>query len=196
VPDLIDPVDTNVELFGRMQPTIVSDDGTLLLRPWDLADAPQLVQAYRDRLIQRWHLRWFASEAEAVAWVEARGTQWRDHMGGSWAVAETADAAVVLGQVAFRSLHVADGLAELSCWVVRDRRRQQVGSKAIRTLANWALADLRLERVELLHSTRNEPACRTAKRAGFRVEGTKRRLQQYQDGFHDMHLHSRVRGDT
>ena len=50
--------------------------------------------------------------------------------------------------------------------------------------------------MELLHSTRNLPACLTAKRAGFRVEGTKRRLQQYQDGFHDMHLHSRVRGDA
>lgn len=79
--------------------------------------------------------------------------------------------------------------------VVPASRRRHVGSDATRALADWALTELRLERVEIVHSTRNLPACRTAERAGFRVEGAKRRLQRYPDGFHDMHLHSRVRGD-
>ena len=118
MPELIKPVDANLGLLGPAQPTIPSDDGKLLLRPWSVADAPQLVQAYRDQLIQWWHLRWFASETEALAWMGRWAARWREHTGGSWAVTATAEPAMVLGQVAFRSLYVEDGLAELSCWVV------------------------------------------------------------------------------
>jgi hypothetical protein len=32
--------------------------------------------------------------------------------------------------------------------------------------------------------------------AGFQVEGTKHRLQLHADGWHDMHLHGRVRTDA
>jgi hypothetical protein len=45
-----------------------------------------------------------------------------------------------------------------------------------------------------VHSVRNHRSCRVAKDAGFSVEGIKRSLQRYeQGGFHDMHLHARVR---
>lgn len=193
---MISPVATNVDLLGPTLPEIHGADGHLLLRPWVEADAAQLVKAHEDASIQRWMLRWFESEAEATGWIERWQGRWRRHEGASWAVTDSSDPTYVLGQVAFRSLYLADGLAELSCWVAPACRRTHVGSDATAALAEWALERLGLERLELVHSMRNEAACRTAERAGFQVEGIKRRLQQYQDGFHDMHLHSRVRGDA
>jgi RimJ/RimL family protein N-acetyltransferase len=107
----------------------------------------------------------------------------------------TDDPDTVVGQLAFRSLYLADGLAEVGYWVVPTARRAGVASRATRALSDWAIGDLGLVRLELVHSVHNPPSCGVALRAGFRIEGTKRMLQRHLDGIHDMHLHSRVQGD-
>jgi ribosomal-protein-alanine N-acetyltransferase len=63
MPDLVAPVVPAGRLAGRPQPQIGVDE--LLLRPWVLADAPALVEAYADPDIQRWHVR-SMSPQEAV----------------------------------------------------------------------------------------------------------------------------------
>ena len=55
--------------------------------------------------------------------------------------------------------------------------------------------DFVIHRLELLHAVRNETSCRVASRTGFALEGTKRKAVLHPDGWHDMHLHARVRGD-
>jgi RimJ/RimL family protein N-acetyltransferase len=69
-----------------------------------------------------------------------------------------------------------------------------VASGAAGALAAWALNDLGLHRLEIHHSTRNEASCRVAERAGFTLEGVIRSALLHQDGWHDMHVHARVRG--
>lgn len=60
----------------------------------------------------------------------------------------------------------------------------------------WAFDPLGLHRVELNHSTENAASCRVAQRAGFPLEGTKRREHRHSDGWHDMHVHARLESDA
>lgn len=55
---------------------------------------------------------------------------------------------------------------------------------------------LGLQRLRLTHSVENPASCRVAERAGFALEGTMRSALLHEDGWHDEHLHARVRGDA
>lgn len=68
-----------------------------------------------------------------------------------------------------------------------------MAASALSTLTGWALDDLGLHRIEVAHSTRNPTSCRVAEKAGYPWEGTKRSQALHSDGWHDMHLHARVR---
>ena len=66
---------------------------------------------------------------------------------------------------------------------------------AVTALADWALDVVGLHRLELYHATANEASCRVALKTGFAPEGTKRSAVLHEDGWHDMHLHARIKGD-
>lgn len=195
MPFLIEPVVAASALRTTTQPVIPVPAAGAVLRPWREADAAQVRAALSDEQIRRWNLHGVGSLGAARNWVEQWTGRWRRGTGASWAVADARRQDVVLGQVAFRSLYLADGLAELSCWVVPGARRRHLGTEATRALAAWALDTLGLERLEIVHSVRNPASCPVALRAGFRIEGVKRHLQRHEDGFHDMCLHARINGD-
>src|SRR5262249_1458548 len=50
-------------------------------------------------------------------------------------------------------------------------------------------------RLDLEHSTRNLTSCKVATKSGYLLEGTKRSARLHDDGWHDMHLHARVRDE-
>ncbi len=74
-------------------------------------------------------------------------------------------------------------------------RGRGVAHRALRTVTDWMFAHVGLHRVELLHSTRNLASCSVAEKAGYTLEGTKRRHTLHADGWHDMHLHARLSDD-
>jgi [ribosomal protein S5]-alanine N-acetyltransferase len=192
MPSLVKPV---VPRAVRPQPTICGREFGIVLRPWRSADADQLKAAFADREIQRWNLHKLSTAAEAEDWVERWNGRWRKRAGASWAVVGRDHASVVLGQVGFRALYLADGLAELSCWIAPAARRRHIATDATRMLSQWAFDELGLERLEIVHSTENRASCPVALAAGFQIEGVKRNLQRHTDGFHDMCLHSRISSD-
>jgi ribosomal-protein-alanine N-acetyltransferase len=185
-----EPVVDLTRLAGP-QPEIAA--AGLVLRRWVPKDAEQLVAALTDPSIRHWNLYWLDSLEEAKRLIAVWKQGWKRHTSASWAVVRPDDRRRVLGQVGFRTLYPADGMAEVSYWVAPEGRRQGIASSAARMLSDWALADLGFERLELVHSVRNAASCRVAVAAGFEVEGTKRRLQRHADGWHDMHLHARIR---
>ena len=63
---------------------------------------------------------------------------------------------------------------------------------AVPALSDWALNDLGLHRLQLMHSVDNLPSCRVAHAAGFEVEGPRRSSMRHLDGWHDMHIHARI----
>jgi ribosomal-protein-alanine N-acetyltransferase len=61
-------------------------------------------------------------------------------------------------------------------------------------VTRWA-HEAGLRRLELAHSTQDPASCRVAGKAGYVVEGTRRRALLHEDGWHDMHLHAHLGDD-
>ncbi|PPA57569.1 GNAT family N-acetyltransferase [Micromonospora chalcea] len=178
-------------LAGGPQPTLPAEGG-LVLRPWADGDAPTVLAAYQDPEIRRWHTRRPASPEQVLQWFAHSRRSWQEETGASWAVTRGDE---VVGRMTLGGVNLDDGEAACAYWVVPAARGTGVASGALRALSAWALADGRLHRLWLDHSTGNVASCRVAVKAGFRLEGTKRSAAVHDDGRHDMHLHARVRGD-
>ena len=188
MPGLVSPFVAAGEL-ARLEQPVLAGNG-FVLRPWRAEDIPSVAAAYQDPAIQLWHAR-SLSLAEAAAWVGQWPGRWQAETGAGWAVADDE----VLGQISLRRFELAQGLAEISYWVLPAARGRQLAAQALRLLSGWAFDVLGLHRIEVAHSTRNTASCRVAERAGYPVEGTKRGEALHADGWHDVHLHARLAGD-
>ncbi len=189
MPYLVDPVVAAGAMANAEQPVLEARG--LRLRPWLVQDADILVAAYADQAIQHWHARRFDSSAEAAAYIEQWHKAWNAESSARWAVTD-AETEEVLGQAGLLSVHLAGGEAGTSYWVLRHARGRGVAARAIGIVAEWALHELGLHRLELEHSVGNTESCRVAHRAGFALEGTMAEKWPQTDGWHDVHLHARV----
>ncbi|TCC00275.1 N-acetyltransferase [Micromonospora zingiberis] len=162
----------------------------LRLRPWQPTDRPAVLAAYADPAIQRWHCRTM-NDDEAHTWLTTWTHRWHAETGAGWAIT---DPTGVLGQINLRRLDLADGIAEVSYWVLPAARGHHVATRALTTLTTWCFTT-GLHRLELNHSTANPASCRVAQHAGYPAEGTARREGHHADGWHDTHRHARLRTD-
>ncbi|CAM5418962.1 GNAT family N-acetyltransferase OS=Streptomyces tendae OX=1932 GN=GUR47_33585 PE=4 SV=1 [Streptomyces tendae] len=193
MPYLTRPVLAAGTLSRTPQPTLPTSDG-LVLRPWRTEDAPAVHAAFQDPVLRRWHVRAADSEEEVRGWITEWQRAWEAESGAQWAVTDAADGRL-LGRVALREWVLGDGVAEVAYWTTAQARGRGVAARATRTLAHWALDEIGFQRLELSHAVANEASCRVADKTGFALEGTKRSALLHADGWHDMHLHARVRGD-
>ncbi|MEU7719946.1 GNAT family N-acetyltransferase [Streptomyces tibetensis] len=191
MPFLISPVLTAGALARRPQPTLPADGG-LVLRPWREGDAPAVYEVFQDPLMHQWHARSADSVAEVGDWIRTWRQAWEAEREAHWAVADAVSDAL-LGRVALRELRLDDGMGEVAYWTVPEARGRGVAARATTALTRWAFDEAGFHRLELLHAVRNEASCRVATRTGFGLEGTKRSAIRQPDGWHDMHLHARVR---
>ncbi|MFF7451353.1 MULTISPECIES: GNAT family N-acetyltransferase [unclassified Streptomyces] len=193
MPYLIEPVLPAGTLSRSPQPDLPAGDG-LVLRPWRTEDAPAVHAAFQDPLIQQWHVRRADSVEEAADWIEQWRGVWRGERAAQWAVADV-DTDRLLGRVGLRDILLGSGTAEVAYWTAPEARGRGIAVRATAALTRWALDTIGFHRLELHHSTSNGPSCRVAAKAGYALEGTKRSALLHPDGWHDMHLHARVRGD-
>ncbi|MFI7018028.1 GNAT family N-acetyltransferase [Streptomyces sp. NPDC050164] len=193
MPFLTSPVLTPEVFTGHPQPTLATGDG-LLLRPWRAGDTPAVYEVFQDPVMHQWHARTADSEEEVAGWIRDWHQAWEEEREAQWAVVD-ADSDRLLGRVALREIRLDDGVAEVAYWTAPAARGRGVAARATTALARWALDEIGFHRLELLHAVRNEASCRVASRTGFALEGTKRSAILHPDGWHDMHLHARVRGD-
>ncbi|GAA4582553.1 GNAT family N-acetyltransferase [Planotetraspora phitsanulokensis] len=191
MPLLVTPAIPAGTLAASGQPTLSLGDGARL-RPWRLDDAEAVREAFQDPEIQRWHVRRADSGNEAREWIEGWQSGWHSETAGHWAVAGSENDGL-LGRVSLKSLNLVDGTAEVAYWMVPAARGGGVCTRAVTTLSDWALEHRGFHRLELEHSTANQASCRVAAKAGFEAEGVRRGAALHMDGWHDMHLHARVR---
>jgi RimJ/RimL family protein N-acetyltransferase len=185
------PVMLAGSLAGYPQPVLPAARD-LLLRPWDPADAQVFLSAYQDEEIRRWHTRRPSSEARVREWFDRYRQDWEQEKGGHWAVAR--DSGEVLGRIALSSVSFDAGTAGVGYWVLPEARGAGIATRALSALTAWAL-EIGFHRLYLEHSTRNHASCKVATKSGYLLEGTKRSAGVHDDGWHDMHLHARVRAD-
>jgi RimJ/RimL family protein N-acetyltransferase len=190
VPKLIPPVVAAGTLAGVRQPT-VAIDAELELRPIRLSDAPKVVEAFATTDIQHYHFRRFDTR-EAELWIFDRIQRWTAETTATWAITERHGEAM-LGAAAI-TMSLEDGHGEVSYWVLPSARGRRVATRACMTVTSWAHA-LGIHRVQLEHSTANEPSQGVAVRSGFVREGVRRGANLHDDGWHDMVLYSHLPTD-
>jgi RimJ/RimL family protein N-acetyltransferase len=172
------------------QPVLSAAQG-MVLRPWEPGDARAFLSAYQDEEIRRWHTRRPSSESRVREWFDAYRQGWEQEKSGHWAVAR--HSGEVLGRIALGSVSFDEGIAGVGYWVLPAARGAGVATRALSALSFWALDEIGFHRLHLEHSTRNHASCRVATKSGYPAEGTKRSAGLHDDGWHDMHLHARVR---
>jgi len=86
--------------------------------------------------------------------------------------------------------------ANLGYWLRSDRTGRGWATRAAVLLARHGLAELGLERVEILMVVENEASRRVAERAGATFEGTLRHRFLLYGVYHDAHLYSLIRADV
>lgn len=192
VPLLVSPARPAGSLQSLTQPRIEVDD-RLVLRPWRESDAKTVQTAFDCPAIQRWHVKRIDSLDEALAWIAGWQTRWGSEKDASWAITDDDQP---IGQVGLRAISLFEGSAELSYWVLPAARGNEVAVRAARSLTRWTFDVLGLHRVVLQHSTANAASCRVAAKLGFPVEGTLRSALLHADGWHDAHMHARLRTDS
>ena len=191
MPLLVDPALSKGTLHTLGQPRLAADG--LVLRPWRASDAGAVQTAFEDPDIQRWHVRRLDSLDEAQEWTGQWEQRWNDESAASWAVVDEADEP--LGQVGLRNISLAEGSASLSYWVTPSARGRATAARAVDILTAWAFGVIGFNRLDIHHSTANTASCRVAERTGYRYEGTLRQAIKHADGWHDWHLHGRLRTD-
>ena len=148
-------------------------DGEIRLRPFESRDVPAVTAACQDPEIPRWTV-------VPRNYTERHARDFISHTAGDVAAGRELAMAVVdaddgvLGAIGLSNFDWADMKGEIGYWVVPEARRREVGSRATRMVAEWALTRLGLERLELLAHPENEASQRLAERAGFTREGVLR----------------------
>jgi len=185
----VEPVVQQGALAGMGQPELPAGE-QLIVRPWNEADVPSVVEAYAVADIQEWNLRTMDAD-EAHEWIESWSAAWHAETDACWAIARRSDGSVV-GRIALRQISLAAGSADVTYWVLPNGRREGAASEAARSVSRWAFEIVGLHRLDLHHSVRNESSCGVAIRAGFGLEATLHSYLKHADGWHDMHLHALI----
>lgn len=176
--------------FARLkQPILEVDD--LVMRPWELADVPVVVEAYQDPAIIQWHGKTMTTD-DAKKWVLHWPSRWQDESGAGWSISRDGE---TIGQISLRRIDLANGSGELSYWVLPQGRGANVAPRGLRELSTWAFDMAHFHRLELAHSVNNPASCIVAHKSGYLTEGIKRQQVLHADGWHDMHCHARLASD-
>ncbi|HET9092751.1 MAG TPA: GNAT family protein [Acidimicrobiales bacterium] len=166
-----------------------------MLRAWEAADAPVVLEAARDPAIGLFAPMPEVADggrAAARAWCEARA-DWSSGEQASWAVTEDGR---VVGSISAFELDHDQSTGELGYFVLPAFRGRGIAGTALASVTSFCFERIGLWRLELFHAVENEASCAVASRAGFLHEGTHRQSFRYGDGVrHDEHLHGRLASD-
>lgn len=140
-------------------------DGDLVLRPWGIHDAADLVAAWADPDIGRWTgVPDRRDLAAAERWIA--GDLARRQRGVALDLVIESGGTLV-GEVGLVGFAEGEGTAEVGWWLARAHRGRGYASRAVRLLTDWATAELCVEGL-VAHCHRSNPASgAVARRAGF-----------------------------
>jgi RimJ/RimL family protein N-acetyltransferase len=166
----------------------------MYVRPWEASDAGALVWSCLEPDIQHWNRPQLLTVDGAHEKISRWRSRWQSEDAAIWAIAP--DGGEALGLIGLADLDLRGGQGEFLYWLLPAGRGGGVMVDATVQVSRWALEDLGLHRLRIVHSVENPASCRIANKAGFRLEGTMRQALLHADGWHDEHLHARVRGDA
>jgi len=139
---------------------IVALDGTgVRLRPWRATDVAPVEAVRSDPIVSRWSS---LPDETATAWLDRQRTRTN---GVSLAITELGmDAAV--GKAALGNYDPHARRAELSYWVIPERRGRGLATAACRALCRWGFESVCLSAILLDIEVDNEPSSQVARALG------------------------------
>ena len=174
-----------------MQPSLT---GTrVVLRPWRVDDVDAVTAACQDPAIQRWTqvpVPYERAHAEGFVGAIAEGTH---ADGGALFAVVDRESGALAGSIGL--FPPDDGVGEIGYWTVAEHRGRGLTAEAVRVLADWALDERGLHRVELHVDPANTGSRRVAERAGFLMEGVVRQRFRHRGRPADVVLYSRLATD-
>jgi RimJ/RimL family protein N-acetyltransferase len=145
-------------------------DGVVTLRPWQKADASELVACINgDPEITRWldQVPQPYRTKDALAYIRGIGES-------AFAVTDS-ETGRVLGSIGVRFSDAGD-VGEIGYWLRADARGRATIARALRLVSEWAFDRASVARLQLRADVDNIPSRRSAEKAGFRLEGVLRNV--------------------
>jgi RimJ/RimL family protein N-acetyltransferase len=175
-------------------PALAGD--VVLLRPWREADVPGIVLAFSDPVMQRFSWRTTPyTETDARDWL---AQQEKARVRGdalNFALTRPHHQDVLLGAVSLQEVRLDQGCAAVGYWLAPEARGRGAATQAVRLLARWAFAELRLARLELTCGPGNQASQRVAGRCGFSREGLLRSHVPFKGARRDSVIYSLLPGE-
>jgi RimJ/RimL family protein N-acetyltransferase len=152
-------------------------DDTILLRPLEIADIPEITEAIQESIpeISAW-MGWCTPEYDEAAsrtFIAAVVDAWES---GSQYVFAITDPQTnrYLGTISLNHIHQTYRLANLGYWVRTSETGRGVATRAARLIARFGFEQLGLLRAEIVVAVGNQPSLRVAEKTGAKREGVLR----------------------
>lgn len=161
-----------------MQQENTFTDGNILIRPFRAADVGAVFEAVRESIneVAPW-LPWCHPDyriEETAEFLASRAEAWRNDTDYGFGVFDV-QTGKFLGGVGLSQVNRTHQMVNLGYWVRTSCAGRGVASAAARLVARFALAVLKLSRVEILAATGNYASQRVAEKAGAVREGVLRK---------------------
>ena len=165
------------------------------IRPYALGDAPEHYEAVMESRneLRPW-LPWCHdaySLEDSRGWIEMQVAAFSQNT--EYAFVITDAGGKIVGGCGLNHLDWANQRANLGYWVRSSWSRRGAASSATRLLADWAFANTKLRRLEIVVATENIASQRTAEKAGALREGILRNRILLYGRSHDAVGYSLVR---
>ncbi|MGW1208393.1 GNAT family N-acetyltransferase [Streptomyces sp. NPDC002499] len=163
------------KIGARLEADATPSASALILRPWRLTDAAELVELYRDDVLRRWTNSAVHDEASAARWVQEQQRGWETGDRFGFAIVEsqaTGDEGQLAGHVVLKNVTPGGSSAEVGYWTAAHARGRGVAPRALQALTDWAFAAFPgdgLTRLELLHQLDNAASCRVAQKSRYEL---------------------------
>ncbi len=175
-------------------PTLVTD--RLLLRPFTLADAPEVQRLAGNREVASTTLRIPHPYKDGMAeeWIATHAAKFARSEGISLAITLRATGMLVgaIGLEIFQE----HSKAELGYWIGRDFWGQGLATEAARVLVNYGFQVVGLNRIQAQHLTRNPASGKVMAKVGMRHEGTLRDHRMKWGVFEDVEIYAVIAADV
>jgi [ribosomal protein S5]-alanine N-acetyltransferase len=165
----------------------------LILRPFCMADAPEVQRLAGDRAIADTTLNIPHPYEDGMAeeWIGTHGEEFAAGRGVTWAVVQKLDRSLV-GAIGFITI-VARHQAELGYWMGKPYWNSGFCTEAGQSVLRFAFEQLSLVRVHARYLSRNPASGRVMQKLGMRHEGTLRQHGRKWDKLEDLELYGVLR---
>ncbi len=180
------------ELLQRI-PTLQTP--RLILRPFELTDAPEVQRLAGDRAIADTTLNIPHPYEDGVAeqWISTHQNAFAQDKEATFAICRRADA-VLIGAISLLGI-VKGHQAELGYWIGKPYWRQGFCTEAAQAVLDLAFRRLGLIRIHARHMGRNPASGRVLEKLGMLREGCRRCHVRKWDQFEDLNLYGILSAD-